>query len=243
MTASWGPDDWYPSYVATYLERDVRSVLAVGDLLAFQTFLRLCAGRAGQLVNFSALAADAGVTHNTARSWLSVLEAGYVAWRLPPFHANVSKRLVKTPKLHFLDSGLVCFLLGIRSPDHLRDHPLRGAVFETWVASEILKSRVHRGLPPSLSFFRDNKGEEVDLVIEDGRSLLAVETKSGQTVAGDFFSGLESFKTLMAAAHPPRASMARVVYGGAETQKRSAGEVVSWSDVDRCRWWEDESSK
>lgn len=100
------------------------------------------------------LGADAGVTHGTAKSWLSVLEAGYIAWRLPPFHANVSKRLIKTPKLHFVDSGLACYLLGIHSPGQLRDHPLRGAIFETWVASEILKSRTHRGLSPSLSFFR-----------------------------------------------------------------------------------------
>jgi uncharacterized protein len=235
------PGDWYPSYVATYLERDVRAILSVGDLLTFQTFLRLCAGRTGQLVNFSALAADAGVTHNTARSWLSVLEAGYVAWRLPPFHNNLSKRLVKTPKLHFIDSGLACYLLGIRSADQLRDHPLRGAIFETWVASEILKARIHRGLPPSLSFFRDRKGTEVDLIIEDGRALLAVETKSGQTIAGDFFSGLESFAAMALAAHPPRQPKSFLVYGGAETQKRSIAEVVSWSDLDRCRWWEAES--
>jgi uncharacterized protein len=234
--------DWYPSYVATYLERDVRAILSVGDLLAFQTFLRLCAGRMGQLVNFSALAADAGVTHNTARSWLSVLEAGYVAWRLPPFHSNLSKRLVKTPKLHFVDSGLACYLLGIRSADQLRDHPLRGAIFETWVASEILKARVHRGLQPSLSFFRDRKGTEVDLVIEDGRALLAVETKSGQTIAGDFFAGLESFMAMAAGSQPPRQPKGFLVYAGAETQKRSIAEVVSWSDLDRCRWWEAEAS-
>lgn len=236
------PGDWYPSYVATYLERDVRAILSVGDLLTFQTFLRLCAGRTGQLVNFSALAADAGVTHNTARSWLSVLEAGYVAWRLPPFHNNLSKRLVKTPKLHFIDSGLACYLLGIRSADQLRDHPLRGAIFETWVASEILKARIHRGLPPSLSFFRDRKGTEVDLIVEDGRALLAVETKSGQTIAGDFFAGLESFAAMALAAHPPRQPKSFLVYGGAETQKRSIAEVVSWSDLDRCRWWEAEGS-
>jgi predicted AAA+ superfamily ATPase len=234
--------DWYPSYVATYLERDVRAILSVGDLLAFQTFLRLCAGRTGQLVNFSALAADAGVTHNTARSWLSVLEAGYVAWRLPAFHNNLSKRLVKTPKLHFIDSGLACYLLGIRSADQLRNHPLRGAIFETWVASEILKARVHRGLQPSLSFFRDRKGTEVDLIVEDGRALLAVETKSGQTIANDFFAGLESFQSMAAASHPPRKPKSFLVYGGAETQKRSIAEVVSWSDLDRCRWWEAEGS-
>jgi predicted AAA+ superfamily ATPase len=229
--------DWYPSYVSTYLERDVRTILAVGDLLAFQTFLRLCAGRVGQLVNFSALAADAGVTHNTARAWLSVLEAGYVAWRLPPFHANLSKRLVKTPKLHFIDTGLACYLLGIRSAGQLREHPLRGAIFETWVASEILKPRIHRGLPPGLSFCRDRKGSEVDLVIEDGRSLFAVETKSGQTIAGDFFAGLESFRALTAKSQPALHPKNFLVYGGAESQRRSAAEVVSWSDLDRCQWW------
>jgi hypothetical protein len=142
------PGDWYPSYVGTYLERDVRALLNIGDPLTFQTFLYLCAGRAGQLVNLSALGADAGVTHGTARAWLAVLEAGYVVWRLPPLHANLGKRLVKTPKLHFLDSGLVCWLLGIQSPSQLRDHPLRGAMFETWVASEVLKARLHRGQGP-----------------------------------------------------------------------------------------------
>lgn len=237
------PGDWYPSYVTTYLERDVRAILAVGDLLAFQTFLRLCAGRVGQLVNLSALAADAGLSHNTAKAWLSVLEAGYVAWRLPPYHASVSKRLVKTPKLHFLDSGLACFLLGIRSPEHLRDHPLRGPIFETWVASEILKSRVHRGLPPSLSFYRDRKGSEVDVILEEGLSLFAIETKSGQTVAGDFFSGLETFATLARESRPPRKSKSFVVYGGAEPQNRSLGEVVPWAALDGCVWWESDDSK
>ncbi|HXU30271.1 MAG TPA: ATP-binding protein [Thermoanaerobaculia bacterium] len=233
------PGDWYPSYVATYLERDVRTLLAVGDLLAFQTFLRLCAGRVGQLVNFSNLAAEAGVTHNTSRAWLSVLEAGYVTWRLPPFHANVSKRLVKAPKLHFVDSGLVCYLLGIRSADQLRDHPLRGAIFETWVASEILKSRVHRGLPPSLLFFRDAKGSEVDLVVEDGRSLFAIETKSGRTIAGDFFGGLEQFRALAAEARPDLQTKPFLVYGGAEAQKRTLAEVIPWSELDRHAWWRD----
>jgi predicted AAA+ superfamily ATPase len=234
------PGDWYPSYVATYVERDVRTILNVGDLVAFQTFLRLCAGRVGQIVNLSSLGADAGVTHATAKSWLSVLEAGYVAWRLPPFHANVSKRLIKTPKLHFVDSGLACYLLGIRSPDQLRDHPLRGFVFETWVVSEILKSRTHRGLSPSLSFFRDRKGAEVDAVVELGRTLLAVETKSGQTVAGDFFTGLNIFESLVATtSHLRREVRGFVVYAGAEAQRRSTVTVVPWSQLDRCEWWDE----
>lgn len=232
------PGDWYPSYVATYLERDVRAILNVGDLVAFQTCLRLCAGRVGQLVNLTSLGADAGVTHATAKSWLSVLEAGYVAWRLPPFHANVSKRLIKTPKLHFIDPGLACYLLGIRSPDQLRDHPLRGAIFETWVASEILKSRTHRGLAASLSFFRDRKGTEVDIIVELGRTLLAVETKSGQTVAGDYFSGLHAFASLVASSRQRRDVSGFVVYAGAEGQRRTGVTVVPWTGLDRCRWWE-----
>jgi len=233
------PGEWYPSYLATYLERDVRMLLNVGDLVAFQTFLRLCAGRAGQLVNLSALGADTGVTHTTARAWLSVLEASYVVWRLPPFHANLGKRLVKTPKLHFLDSGLVCYLLGIRSPDQLRDHPLRGAIFETWVASEVLKARLHRGLQPSLSFFRDRKGTEVDLLVELGRSILAVETKSGRTVAADYFDGLKAFTAAVSADTARRTVEGFVVYGGGETQRRSSATVVPWSELDACRWWEE----
>lgn len=233
------PGEWYPSYLATYLERDVRMLLNVGDLVSFQTFLRLCAGRVGHLVNLSALGADAGVTHTTARAWLSVLEASYVVWRLPPYHANLGKRLVKTPKLHFLDSGLVCFLLGIRTPDQLGDHPLRGAVFETWVASEILKARLHRGLQPSLSFYRDRRGIEVDLLVELGRSVLAVETKSGQTVAADYFDGLKAFATAVGAAPPGPRIEGFVVYGGTETQRRSAAMVVPWSALDGCQWWEE----
>ena len=231
------PDDWYPSYVATYVERDVRTIINIGDLVAFQTFLRLCAGRSGQLVNLSSLGADAGLTHVTAKSWLSVLEAGYVAWRLPPFHANVTKRLVKTPKLHFFDSGMVCWLLGIRSADQLREHPLRGAIFETWVASEIRKARVHRGLSPSLSFFRDRKGKEVDVIVELGRELLAVETKSGHTVADDFFEA-PRLGAVVAAAVPRSRTHGFVVYGGSEAQDRTAGAVIPWSALDASTWWD-----
>lgn len=232
------PGDWYPSYVATFLERDVRSILRVGDLLAFQTFLRLAAGRVGQLVNLSSLGADAGITHATAKAWLSVLEAGYVAWRLPPFHANVSKRLVKSPKLHGLDAGLACWLLGIRSATQLADHPLRGAIFETWVASEVLKARVHRGLPPNLSFYRDRKGAEVDLVIEPAEDILAVETKSGRTVADDAFAGLRTFAATLASARERRTVRSVVVFGGEEGQRRSAGRVLPWSEIDRERFGE-----
>jgi len=237
------PGDWYPSYVATYVERDVRTVLNVVDLIAFQTFLRLCAGRSAQLVNLASLGADAGITHATAKAWLSVLEAGYIAWRLPPFHANLGKRLVKTAKLHFFDTGMVCYLLGIRSADQLRDHPLRGAIFETWVASEICKARVHRGLAASMTFFRDRKGSEVDVVIELGRSLLGIEAKSGQTVADDFFAGLATFAGLAQASRPKRSVRGFLVYGGQQPQDRSAARVVPWSRLDDCQWWDAEEQR
>ena len=230
------PLDWYAGYVGTYLERDVRLLHNVGDLTTFQAFLRLCAGRTGQLLNLSALGADCGVAHGTVRAWISVLEASFVAYRLPPFHANLIKRLIKTPKLHFHDTGLVCFLLGIRSPDQLRHHPLRGAIFESWVASEVVKARVHRGLPPALSFFRDRKGSEVDLVLERSGGIVAAETKSASTVAEDFFAGLEAFAGLLAPARPRRPLHRVVVYGGAERQRRSSGLVLPWAQVDRFDW-------
>jgi len=230
------PGDWYPSYVATYVERDVRTILNVENLFAFQTFLQLAAGRVAQLVNASALGADAGVTHATARSWLSVLEAGYVTWRLPPFHSNFSKRLIKTPKIHFVDTGLACYLLGIQSPAQLRSHPLRGQLFETWVASEVLKSRVHQGLPRSLTFFRDRKGLEVDLIVDAGGRHLAIEAKSGATIAEDSFAGLDSFRAKAATALPGNDLLSFIVYGGDVRQNRSNGTAIPWSELDQVRW-------
>lgn len=230
------PGDWFASYVGTYVERDVRQILNVGDLLAFQGFLRLCAGRSAQLLNLSSLGADAGITHPTARAWISVLEATFVAFRLPPFHSNVAKRIVKTPKLHFYDSGLLCALLGIRNPDQLRAHPLRGAMFETWVASEIVKARAHGGLPPALSFFRDRKGAEVDLVVETTRGLLAVETKSARTVVPDFFTGFEARASQVDAGPRTRSLQRFVLYGGGRREQRTSATVLPWSMIDSVDW-------
>jgi predicted AAA+ superfamily ATPase len=225
------PGDFHSSYLATYVERDVRQVVNVGDLSAFQTFLKLCAGRSGQLVNLSALGADAGVSHHTAKAWLSVLEAGFVVFRLPPFHANVGKRLVKTQKIYFVDSGLLSFLIGIREPEQLVSHPLRGAVFETWVVSEVLKARLHAGLPPDLCFYRDTQGNEVDLVLEKGDSLSLMEIKSGATISSDFFSGFDAFASAFGKKAP--AGMKRyVVYGGAREERRAAARVLPWNRVD-----------
>ena len=230
------PAEWLASYVATYVERDVRQILNVGDLTAFQMFVRLCAGRSAQLLNLSGLAADGGITHVTARAWISVLEASFVAFRLLPYHSNLTTRLVKTPKLHFYDSGLLCYLLGIRRPEQLREHPLRGAVFETWVIDEVLKSRLHSGVSGGLAFFRDRKGREVDLLIEDGRALTVVETKSAQTVASDMFAGLAAFAELVGSGRRAPPLRRVLVYGGATRQQRSSGTVLPWSSVDRYDW-------
>ena len=230
------PADWLGSYVATYVERDVRQILNVTDLLAFQNFLRLCAGRSAQLLNLSALAADAGITHNTARAWLSVLEASYLAFRLPALHANVRKRLVKAPKLHFYDTGLLCYLLGILNPDQLRQHPLRGAVFETWVVSEIAKARLHRGRSPCLSHYRDRKGDEIDAVLDRGDGLVAVEAKSGQTVAADFFPPLARFDASIGQ-QQRRGPLVRVVaYGGDRSEHRQECRVLPWNRIKDFDW-------
>jgi predicted AAA+ superfamily ATPase len=164
-----------------------------------------------------------------------VLEASFVAHRLAPLHSNLAKRIVKTPKLHFYDTGLVCYLLGIRSPDDLKSHPLRGTIFETWVFAEVLKAYCHRGVAPALYFFRDRKGQEVDLVLDRGRDRVAVETKSAQTVAEDFFTGLDALERIS----PAQASCPWrkvVVYGGRDRQERSRALVLPWSDVDGFDW-------
>ena len=148
------PSAWIRSYVATYLERDVRTISNIGDLTTFQRFVELCAGRSAQLLNYSSLANDCGISQPSAKAWFSILEASFIAFHLPAFNANLRKRLVKMPKLYFYDTGLACWLLGIREPQQLRSHPLRGAIFETWVVSEILKHRVNRGETRGLSFYR-----------------------------------------------------------------------------------------
>jgi hypothetical protein len=229
--------EWLADYTATYVERDVRQLLQVGDLLLFQTFLRLCASRTGQLVNLSSLANDCGIAQPTARAWLSVLEASYLVFRLPPYFANLGKRLIKTPKLYFYDSGLAASLLNIETPRQLATHPLRGALFETWVVSEIAKAHLHRGRRPRLSFYRDRGGLEIDLIVEKGADLVLVEVKAAQTPAGRFFSAFESFADSLTGPTAPRIAGRVVVYGGTESQERSRGDLLSWNDLDSYGWF------
>jgi predicted AAA+ superfamily ATPase len=223
------PAPWYANYVATYVERDVRQLLNVRDLSDFQRFLRLCDGRTGQLLNLSALANDAGLTHNTAKAWLSVLEASYLVHLLPPHHANFNKRLIKTPKLYFLDPGLAAWLLGVGSAAGLRHHPHRGPLFESWVVSELLKRCYNAGQPSNLFFWRDRTGNEVDVLLDEGATLRPVEVKSGATLNSDFFTGLKKWCDLAGR----KAGQPALIYGGEQTATREATQVLAWRRIER----------
>jgi hypothetical protein len=222
------PGQWFSDYVETYVERDVRQMINVRDLGAFGRFVRMCAARTGQLLNLSSVAADCGVTHNTAKAWISVLEASYLVHLLPPYHRNFGKRLIKTPKLYFLDVGLAAWLSGIREADQLQTHPLRGALFETWVVGELMKHRLNRGEPPELYFWRHVSGHEVDIVAETGGTLVPMEIKAGQTVAADYFRGLDRLSDLSGAA------LGALIYAGDKPQARSRWRVFPWREVDKA---------
>ncbi len=215
---------WFGAYVTAYIERDVRQVLKIQDLETFQRFVRLCAGRSGQLLNYSSLAADCGITHNTAKAWLSVLEASYILFQLRPHHASFNKRLVKAPKLYFYDVGLAAWLLGIQTPEQIETHPLRGNLFETFVVAELMKSYLNRAERPAFYFWRDSNGVEVDLIIEQGERLMPLEIKSGRTVAPDFFSGLERWTTLAG----EKAVDPTLVYGGTDNYRHKGIRVMGW---------------
>ena len=224
------PPIWLGSYVQSYLERDLRQMVAVRDLRLFQRFMKLCAGRTGQLLNLASLAGDCGVSARTVASWLSILEASYILFLLPPHHRNFRKRLVKAPKLYFLDPGLAAFLVGIHEESQLEAHPLRGALFETWVISEALKKRMNAARPSNLFFWRDNHGHEVDLILDQGGGLLdAVEIKSSYSVRSDAFRGLNYWRALAGA----EANRAVLVNAGRDSGERGGVEIAGWKDVGR----------
>ena len=223
------PQDWFANYIATYLERDVRQLLAVRDLGQFQTFVKMCAARTGQLLNLTSLGADCGISSVTAKQWLSVLESSYIVTLLQPHHRNVGKRLVKAPKLYFCDVGLAAWLLGIRDAATLETHAARGALFETYVITELLKQRFNAGQPRDLYFWRDSTGHEVDVLIETAQGLQAVEIKSGSTFASDWTSGLKKWKQFAG----DEAIQPSLVYGGTASYARDGVQVWGWRDVDR----------
>lgn len=215
---------WFAAYVTAYVERDVRQLLKIQELETFQRFVRLCAGRTGQLLNLSSLATECGITHNTAKSWISVLEASYLVFLLRPHHANFNKRLVKMPKLYFYDAGLVSWLLGIRTPEQIETHPLRGNIFETFIISELIKSQFNQGERPAFFFWRDSNGNEVDLIVEQGAGLMPIEVKSGKTLTRDSFVGLEKWCALAG----DKAMKPSLIYGGSLAYEHKGVRVLGW---------------
>ncbi len=215
-------------YFQTYVERDVRSLLRVHDLQTFETFVRLCAGRVGQLLNLTSLANDAGISATTTREWISLLETSFIIFRLAPYHANISKRLTKSPKLYFHDVGLATYLCGIEEERQLQTHPLRGHFFENLVISDLLKRRFNTGRDTRLCFYRDSVGNEVDLLYPLGPKLLPIEIKSGKTVSTDALKGLGIFAKIRNDQGPA----GLLIYGGTETQIRTAAMVCGIWDAD-----------
>ena len=221
------PDIFYSNYIQTYVERDVRNIKQIGDLNSFTRFMQLCAGRTGQLLNMTSLANDCGITVNTAKSWISILESSYTIFLLQPHYRNYNKRVVKTPKLFFYDSGLAASLLKIDHPGQLSSHYLKGSLFENMIIIEILKSRYNRGLQSNLYFWRDNKGHEIDCIIEKANSLIPVEIKSGRTFNVDFRSGIKYWNSISANS----AKDSFIIYGGEKSFTGSDANALGWKNI------------
>lgn len=225
---SINPTDLYPAYIQTYIERDVRQLINVGDLRTFQKFLSLCAGRVGQLLNLSDIATNCSISVPTASDWLSLLEASYVLFLLPPYFNNFNKRLTRTAKLYFYDTGLACNLLGITSPDILAFSPFRGALFENFIISDLSKQFFNRGQRPPLYFWRDQNGRiEVDCVINAGTKLIPIEIKASQTISMDFFKQLSAWNELS----KTETADTYVIYAGEHKQSRSKGTILGWQQA------------
>ncbi len=220
------PADMYPDYIRTYIERDIRSLKNITNLSVFQKFVGLCAGRIGQLLNMTSLANDAGISLATAKSWLSLLEASYIIFLLQPYHTNIGKRLVKTPKLYFYDSGIACSLLGIESARQLSQHYVRGGLVETVLISELYKQRYNQGRPPRFYFWRDKLGHEIDCLIVQANGNIPLEIKAGKTVSSDYFDGLKYWYQVY-----DQPANGFVVYAGDENQQRRSGKLVSWRSL------------
>ena len=220
------PGDWYPNYIRTYVDRDVRQIKNITDLIVFERFMRLLAGRTGQELNMAALATETGVDTKTIQAWIGVLESSFIIYLLKPYHRNFNKTIIKRPKLYFYDTGLACSLLGIMEERHLTQHPLRGSLFECLVITEMIKKRTNAGRPINLYYWRDKTGHEVDLLIDNGEEAIPVEIKSGKTVGSDFFKNILFWNGLSGAGN------GYLAYTGAERQKRSNGiEVVNWLEL------------
>lgn len=226
QAGSIAPNDWFGAYLRTYVERDVRQIKNVSNLLLFEKMLSLCAGRIGQLLNYSNLANEIGMDVKTIQAWLGILQAGYHVFLLPPYFQNFNKRIVKTPKLYFYDTGLACYLLQISSPEQLFQHPYRGAIFENFIVSELLKNRFNQGKRSNLYFWRDSTGNEMDVVIDEGIDLNPIEIKSTATLSGISFKNIQFWQNLT---HQKKSTL---IYGGDDNQIRKDEVTVrSWRNI------------
>jgi predicted AAA+ superfamily ATPase len=220
-------EDWYASYISTYIERDVRQFKNIGNLSQFTKLLRLCAGRTGQLLNLTSFSNDCGIDQKTVAAWLSILQSSYIIYFLRPYFGNFNKRLIKSPKLYFYDTGVACSLLGIKNSQQIATHPAKGSLFENLIISELLKERLNSGAADNLYFWRDKTGNEIDVLTDDAGILTAYELKSGETISQDFFSGLDYFSKIHS-----NVQQRILIYGGKQQQERSNGILVHpWKKI------------
>lgn len=220
------PQQFYPSYIQSYTERDVRQIVNISDLSLFQKFMRLAAGRTGQLTNYYSLSNELGIDHKTVKSWFSILEASFIVFFLQPHFKNFNKRLVKSPKLYFYDTGLACSLLGIKNAGEIKTHWAKGALFENLIVADLIKNYFNKAQRPPLYFWRDNTGNEVDCLVEEANAIHPVEIKSGTTIDNSFFKGINYYNKLNRSKNPG----SYLVYGGSKSYERKEASVISWMD-------------
>ena len=222
------PMEYYPNYVESYIERDIRNVLNVKDLGLFRIFMRLCAGRVGQIMNFNNIANECGISMKTAQAWFSILESSYITFQLSPYFQNINKRLVKSPKIFFYDTGLLCYLLGIKSQE-LFNHYAKGSIFENFIIANLLKENSHKMLHNTFYFYRDSNQSEIDLMIQHGDKFDIVEIKSGKTIQNEFFKGINKFEK----SYPALTGQKYLIYGGDETYKYLDTQILNWNNFDK----------
>lgn len=220
------PRDWYPNYIRTYVEWDVRQIKNIIDLIVFERFMRLLAGRTGQELNLTSLSVETGADAKTIQSWIGILESSFIIYLLKPHYRNFNKTLVKRPKVYFYDTGLVCSLLGITTEAQISSHPLRGSLFECLVVTELVKKRTNMGKAVNLFYWRDKTGHEIDVIVDNNDTLLPIEIKAGKTINTEFFKNLLYWNTLSGMHN------GYLVYTGNENQRRSNGiEVINWFEM------------
>ncbi len=234
-SAKLNPVKAYNAYYQTYVERDVRSLINIKDLSLFNKFMKLCAGRTGQILNANSLANEVGVSNKTIVSWLSILQASYIIYLLPPWHDNISKRLIKSPKLYFYDVGLASFLLGNRRKEHIATHPLRGNLFENMVIMDLIKEVLNKGMEPDFYFYRDSNGNEVDLLIPDGNNFIPMEIKS----TGTFHANLLKSNNYINKVYPDRIKDSYLIYSGEIEQEVKGISIINYKNLHKLGYvWE-----